>query len=61
MADGKKSHDWDLFSKLICYVASPYMKKGKALKISDVHPYHRKQPASRTLTAEEFRDWLYGD
>jgi hypothetical protein len=41
MVKGKKSHDWDLFTPLICYAANPWLKEGSRLEYGDVHPFKK--------------------
>jgi hypothetical protein len=57
MAEGKKSHDWDLFAPLICYIANPWMPKRRKLELQDVHPFRQK----KKMTEEQFVSWLYGN
>jgi hypothetical protein len=47
MANGKMSHNWDMFAPLICFVANPYMPKGKGLTVGMVHPF--KDDPRKTL------------
>jgi hypothetical protein len=42
MVRAKKSHDWDLFAPLICYVANQWSSKDHQLQIADIHPYRKE-------------------
>jgi hypothetical protein len=44
MAIGKMSQQWDMFAPLICFVANPYMPKGKGLTVGAVHPFKNDLP-----------------
>jgi hypothetical protein len=39
MANGKRSHDWDLFAPLMCFVANPHLPSGKGLTVGKIHPF----------------------
>ncbi|GHT18038.1 hypothetical protein FACS1894189_5160 [Planctomycetales bacterium] len=55
MAEGRMSHNWDLFTPLICYVANPYMPKGKTLQFKDVHPFYKPTKGKKT-TREQWNN-----
>ncbi|GHT23497.1 hypothetical protein FACS189419_07530 [Planctomycetales bacterium] len=44
-----------MFTPLICYVANPYMPKGKALQFKDVHPFW-KEPKAKKASREQWND-----
>jgi hypothetical protein len=44
MSDAKRSHDWDLFAPLLCYVANPNISsRHKKLTVDKIHPYRKKK------------------
>jgi len=55
MGRGKMSHDWNLFSPLICYVANPWLEKKHRLTPEKVNPFWEKTAKK----AKPFRrsDW----
>ncbi|MDR1290102.1 MAG: hypothetical protein LBK06_02760 [Planctomycetaceae bacterium] len=61
MAHGKMKHDWDLFTPLICFVANPYLSRGKQLQYNKIHPYRKKKERNitRTITEDKFKNLLY--
>jgi hypothetical protein len=56
MAEGKMSHDWDMFAPLICYVANPNLHKRSRLRLKDIHPYYQEEKKIEKKFDHE--DWL---
>jgi hypothetical protein len=55
MADGKMSHDWDMFAPLICYVANPNLTKGSRLRIKDIHPYYKEKKVVKKFDPNDWK------
>jgi hypothetical protein len=56
MAEARMSHNWDMFSMLICAVANQNRTK-KLIRIEDIHPFKKQKPKQYKSLSE----FMYGD
>jgi len=57
MARGRMTHDWDLFSLLICFVHNTHVMKEKFLITPDkVHPF--LEAKAKPVKSFKRSDWL---
>jgi hypothetical protein len=54
MAEGKMSHDWDLFAPLICYVANTHSFRSR-LRIKDIHPFYQNKKTDKKFDPSDWK------